>query len=283
VSGRRLAVAAGVAVLFVAALLALLPADSILRSVLARAIPPGGPTVTFRHAALWPWGIEVEQPVLQRPDGATLMALDSLRLRPSLWGLVRDRTGRPWSVNAAACGGAASAVIGSERGTTTVVLEWHDVDLAHCAPLAVTGSALAGRAEGRASLAIAPATAPTGAGAIEVHGAAWRAESGPLAAFDTLHADTAMVRWTFEGGRLTMDAIDLHGPELEASGSGAVRMASVLGHSAVDVRMAVITGPAAAPLLRGLVGTLPASTGDPAGPRDLIVTGTLDRPEVVRQ
>jgi len=244
-------------------------------------VPPGGLRLVFGHATLRPWGIVVDQPTLRRPDGSALLALDSLRLRPTLEGLLPGRAGRSWAVRAAVCGGSARANLVADAGVTTVALDWRDVELGSCPPLAISAGALAGRADGSARLVLRPAGEPDGEGDLGLHEAMWRADGGGLPGVDVLHADRAFVRWTFRDGRVTLTGIELHGPELEANGDGAVRLASSLEASALDLRLTVMAGPAAPPLVRLAVGTLPPSGKDPRGPRTLVVAGTLDRPRVI--
>jgi type II secretion system protein N len=276
VTVRRLVLGAGVIALFAVALMVFFPADAAVRWALARMTSPDGPQLVFRRAVLRPWGISVEEPALRHPDGTALLTLDWLRVRPALDGLV---SGRSWTVRGGVCGGTGTAHISVDGPTTTLALEWHDLELATCPPLALTAGALAGHADGTATLALRATAAPDGEGSLGLRAARWQAGSG--LGVDTLHADSASLHWALRDGRLTLSAIELHGPELEASGEGAVRLAGQLGNSAVDLRLAVAAGPAAPPVVRFAVATLPPSTADKGGPRSLVVTGTLDRPRVI--
>ena len=161
-----------------------------------------------------------------------------------------------------------------------MALVWRDLDLSDCPPLAITGGALAGRAEGAANLVLKDGSPPTGEGSIQLRDAFWRA-AGAFG-LDTLHADTAFLRWQVAGdGRLRLSTIDLHGPDLVASGSGTVGLAGSLAHSSVEFRLAVAAGPQAPSPVRDFVGSLPSTPGA-AGLRRLTVTGTANAPQVVR-
>lgn len=278
----RLARSGGMAalalVVFGAVLALTFPTDALVRSLLARLLPPGGPALDFARASLRPRGLRLEQVTLRRPDGRALASLDWLRLRPSLLGLVSDHTGRPWRVALGACGGTVEATLAAEDGADVARIAWRQVDLGNCPPLGMTGEAIAGLAEGSATLRRVPARPLAGDGTVTIRGAAWRA-AGRVPGLDVLHADPALVRWRLAEGRLVLDGIDLHGPELAASGSGTLRLARALGDSALDFRLALLPGPATPPRVQDLLGLLPPSTAIP-GARTLTLSGTLVAPRL---
>jgi len=271
----RLALGTGV---FAAALAVTFPTDALVRAVVARATPPGHPALVFARAHLRPGGVRLEDVALRRPDGWAIVTADWVEVRPSWHGLVRDGTGQPWAVRSVACGGQIDATVTRD----VVEVGWQGVDLARCAPLAVTGEAIAGIADGRATVrlvAMAPATAE---GSLRIQAAAWRV-AGRLPGLDTLHADPALLRFALRDGELLLDGIDLYGPDVEATGRGSVRLAGLgnLAHSPVDVALAVVPGRAATPLVRDLLTMLPpADTG--AGAYRLALTGTLSEPRLAR-
>ena len=277
--GRGLTLGLGLLALFVMALIVFFPTDALLRDVIARATPKGAPALVFRRALLRPWGVVLEEPALRRPDGSALLNLDWIRFRPSVHGLLRDRTGRPWHIAVGACRGTGEAIVGTDAGAVTVALAWRELDLADCPPLAVTGGALAGHAEGAANILLQNGSPPAGEGSIQLRDALWRTAAFGL---DVLHADTAFLRWRLDGGRLTLGTIDLHGPELQASGTGAVDLAGSIARSAVDFRLAVLPGPQVPPPIRDFLDTLPAAPDSATGARRLTVTGTANAPQLVR-
>jgi type II secretion system protein N len=256
-TARLLAVLAAL-LAFGAALAFTFPTDLVVRRALARATPYGWPAVVFREARLRPAGLVLGDVTLRDPAGVALAHAASVRLRPSLWSLVAGGGGLPWHVEAHACGGTAEATLAADGAATALAVTWAEADLAACPPLAIAGGALAGRARGAARLRF-PAAAPAeGGGDLEVVGATWRGTGFPA----VLHADTASVRWRLAAGRVTLDTLDLSGPEVSLSGRGEIRLAAPVAESPVALTLAVRPGGAGAP-------------------RPLAVVGTLGRPQVV--
>jgi len=79
-------------------------------------------------------------------------------------------------------------------------------------------------------------------------------------------------------GRLVVEALDLHGPEVSASGSGELRLTDPFEESDLVLRLALAPQADAPPLLRLLLAT---PTG--VGSRLLMVAGTLAHPQVQLQ
>ena len=77
------------------------PTDALVRGLLAQIPLPV--QVTFAEAHLRPNGLRLDDVHVVRSDGQPALDAEWLRLRPSLWGLWRDRTGQPWSIVAATC------------------------------------------------------------------------------------------------------------------------------------------------------------------------------------
>jgi len=271
---RAHALAGGVAVTFFTASLALLfPTEPIVRRLVARAAPPDWPVV-FRGAVLRPRGLWLTDVTFRRPDGSTVVHAESVHWSPSLIGLLRDGRGLPWHVTADVCGGTGEATVAADGPGVAVALTWHDTDLSACPPLAVAGGALAGRASGAARLVLAPRRPPAGSGRVDLERATWRGE-GPLAAIGSLHAAAASVGWRLADGRLLVEALDLHGPEVSASGSGELRLTEPFEESDLTLRLALAPQADAPPLLRLLLAT---PTG--VGSRLVMVGGTLAHPQV---
>jgi len=269
------ALAAFALLTFAAFLVRLFPADAVARHALTRTLPPGGPTVVFSRATLQPDGIRLDEVAVQTPGGGVLARAAHVRFRPSLIGLVRDGRGLPWHVDADACGGRLDATVSAEEAATGVAVTWDDADVAACPLPPLAAGALAGRARGVARLHLPFVGAPAGDGRVELEGGQWIG-SGPLRALGALHAESASVRWTLHDGRLTFAALDLRGPELTATGSGAVDLVDPLAASAVQLTLALATAPAAPAPLRLLLGP-------PGTDRRLAVGGTLERPSVLVQ
>jgi type II secretion system protein N len=261
---KLLAIAGGV---FVLALALTFPTDSLVRFALDR-VAPG--SLVFARARLRPWGFRLDGVGFRRPDGATFVGADWLTLRPSLAGLLRDWTGRPWHAEAASCSGELDGVLDRDGTGNVLGLTWKDVDLGHCPPLAVPGETLTGVTAGSARIR----SAASGDGQLALRTLSWSGARRIVAGAPLLHADTAEATWRLEGRQLTLGSLALHGPELDVTGSGTVRFADTLGHSAVDLVLSIAAGRGAPPDIRDLIGRLPA------GPR-VLVTGTVEMPLVV--
>jgi type II secretion system protein N len=269
-----------VLLVFAAGLALTFPTDTIVRALLARVIPSGAPALVFGGAALRPWGLRLDEVALRRPDGSAIVTADWITFRPSLRGLWRDGTGRPWTLAAGACGGTVDAVVGVEdtpAGEPEAQLAWRDVALENCPPLAVTAGALTGLADGTATVQLVPGTPAIGE--LRIRAAKWRL-GGRVPSLDALHADPALLAWRFADGWLVLDRIDLHGPELEASGTGTLVIASAFGTSNLEAELAVLPGPSAPPLVRDLLKSLPPAQSKP-GARLLALTGTVGAPRLV--
>jgi type II secretion system protein N len=275
---RVAAVLAGAGVLFAVVLAATFPTDALVRRVLAGVTPPGSLSLDFERAKLRPWGLVLERVALKSADGLPLLAADWIRVRPSLLGFLTGRTGRPWRLVAAGCGGSLQAQLAGDQRGSALTLDWRDLDLARCSPL--TLDAVSGQSEGRASLLLPPGARPTGDGSVNVRSARLYLPGRGLP-IDTLHADPAFVRWSLGNGRLTLATIEIHGSELKATGSGMLRLAGYFPRSAVDLRLTVTPGASAPPHFRDLLLNLPPAAGEP-GARRLVVVGTVDNPRLGR-
>ena len=261
---KLVAIAGGV---FVLALALTFPTDSLVRFALDRTAPG---SLGFEHARFRPWGIRLDGVSFRRPDGRTVLGADWLTLRPSLAGLLRDWTGRPWHAEAASCSGELDGVLDHDETGNVLGLTWKDVDLGRCPPLAVPGETLAGLAAGSARIR----SAASGEGQLALRGVSWSGARRIVAGAPLLHADTADATWRLDGRQLTLGSLTLHGPELDVTGSGTVRFADTLGHSAIDMVLSIAAGRDASPEIRDLTRRLPA------GPR-VLVTGSVEMPLVV--
>ena len=257
------------------------PTDRLVRWAVSRVTPPSGPFLVFRRAVLRPWGLRFDEPALRRPDGSALVVLDWLRVRPSLRGFLRDRTGRPWHVVLGACGGTVEGDIDAEGGAPRVVATWTDVDLAHCPPLAIKGGALAGHTTGTATVRVPTGGQPSGAGELTFRNAAWQVDQPSTPGLDALHADRATLKWNLHEGRLTLEHLDLRGPELEVRGTGTARLTGNMRRSPLDLDLTVAPGPDLPEVLAPYLERLPPATDAPPPARSLVVRGTIDAPRVM--
>jgi type II secretion system protein N len=268
----RLGRVALAAVLFTAILAFTFPTDAVLRRVVARVTPPDGPRLEFAHASLRPSGLRLDAPSLRNPDGSIVAAAEWLLLRPSLWGLVRDRTGRPWRATGGVCGGSLEARLDGDGDGSALTLDWRELDLSSCS-LVPAGGALEGRAEGTVHLRLARDTPLAGEGNANVRSAMLRM-AGLGLPLEALHADPVFVRWQLVADKITFSTIQLHGPELRVNGSGTVRLKQSLADTALNLRLIVTPGPEAPPPVLAALTHLPPASGIP-GARLLLVVGTI--------
>jgi type II secretion system protein N len=173
------------AVAFAAALAATFPTDALVRALTARALPPTWPPVTVGEARLRPSALRLRNVSLRRRDGTALLTLDSLDLHPSLIGLLAGRRGLPLRLVATGCGGSAEGAVTGSPTAAVVTLAVTGVKLADCLPVAMAGSALAGRADARATLQLS-AAAPAGDGAVDLRDARWHGTVRTLPGIDAL-------------------------------------------------------------------------------------------------
>jgi type II secretion system protein N len=275
---RRVAVVAAVAVaVFVAVIAATFPTDTLLRALIARAIPSGSVVVAFTHAHLRPWGLRVDGVAVRAPDGSLVADAEWLSARPSLTGFLRDRTGRPWRLGAGTCGGRVDAIVDRDDGGSTASITWDELDLARCPPVALLGQTVAGVIGGTAVVRGAGTAAE---GRIGLRGGVWKGAGRFVPALETLHADPASVAWTLRGNHLELSGIAVDGPDVKATGGGTVEVARAPRESRLALSLIVAPGPQAPPGFRDLLARLPA-TGD-GDARRLEVGGTLGFPQLVR-
>jgi len=275
---RRVAVVAAVAVaVFVAVIAATFPTDTLLRALIARAIPSGSVVVAFTHAHLRPWGLRVDGVAVRAPDGSLVADAEWLSARPSLTGFLRDRTGRPWRLGAGTCGGRVDAIVDRDDGGSTASITWDELDLARCPPVALLGQTVAGVIGGTAVVRGAGTAAE---GRIGLRGGVWKEAGRFVPALETLHADPASVAWTLRGNHLELSGIAVDGPDVKATGGGTVEVARAPRESRLALSLIVAPGPQAPPGFRDLLARLPA-TGD-GDARRLEVGGTLGFPQLVR-
>lgn len=275
---RRLLIVLGVAAVFVVAVAATLPVDPLVRRALAAVHRPGQPELVFERAALRPAGLVLENAALRDPQGKQIAATPWLALRPSLVGLVRGARGFPWTFRVTVCGTVADVVADTAPGGIAADVRWEDADLGVCKGVPVGKGSLLGRVDTTARLTFGNAL-PSGEGQIALHDAVFKA--GPPASGLIVRAASATVHWTLADSRLELAGITLAGPDAEGTGRGEVRLGTPFPKSAVDLDLDLTPGTSAPPILRALLDLLPPPDGKP-GHRRLVVTGTLEKPAVVR-
>jgi hypothetical protein len=167
------------------------------------------------------------------------------------------------------------AILDRDAAGDLVTLGVNDVDLESCSPLALAGERVTGRAVGSVRVRLSPTALD---GDVTVHDASWAGAGLFVPGVGVLHGDPASMRWTLAGGRLTLAAVELHGPEVELTGTGSVRLADPLGRSDLDLDLAIAPGPGAPAALRDLIARLPPADGRG---RRLAVSGTVDAPRVL--
>jgi len=261
-------------VAFVVVLALTFPTDALVRWALTRALPAGGRAVGFERAHLRPWGLELDGVEVRNPDGTVAIHADWLTLRPSLSGLVGDgHTGRPWHARMAVCAGTVDAL--ADRDTTGDVanVTWTDINLAGCpGRLSLATDGASGISTGHARV-----TGSTVEGETTMRALAW---TGVVQGLPVLHADTAAVHWTLAGGRLVLDGLAVHGPDLEARGGGSVRLGESASDSTLELVLTVAPGPDAPPQLRNFILHLPGGV-EGSDERHVAVTGPAAAPQVV--
>jgi type II secretion system protein N len=265
-------------VMFAVAVALTFPTDAVVRGVLARVTRPDGQTLVFEHAALRPWGLHLDKPAIRQPDGTILVTADWVTVRPSLWGFISDRTGRPWHLKVGGCGGALAVVLDRDGADTSVGLGWNEIDLGNCPALPQLGFTVTGVAEGTAKVRRAT-SGFIGEGRVLMRAAAFRVPGRGMPGLDTLHVDPGSANWSLDGNRVAVSGIEVRGPEVNATGKGTIRLAAVPAHSAIDFQLALTPGSKPNPFLLRLLDTLPPAEG---GAHSLLVTGTFSAPQVVQ-
>ena len=255
------------------------PTDTIVRAILDRVPLPDRMQLTFEAAHLRPNGLRLEQVHVVRPSGRPAFDAEWLRLWPSLWGLWRDHSGRPWSIAAATCQGTIDVGIGvGPRGTTPVTVSLEDVELASCLPYVLPQVNAYGRVDGHISAVVGP-DRPASEGTLDLRAAAWK-PGGPLDDV-ALRADAGTLVWRLADGRLELTRLAARSTDFEATGSGLMRLLTPIDDSLLDVRVAITPGRTMPPLLRRYFEALTATTPDAQGTRTFRLQGTLRDPSLV--
>ncbi|HXJ37399.1 MAG TPA: type II secretion system protein GspN [Candidatus Eisenbacteria bacterium] len=276
---RRLAIAGLVVVAFLAGVAITFPTEAVVRAMVARVPLPDQMQVSFASAHLRPDGLRLDDVHLTRPDGSNAFDADWLRLRPSLLGLWRDRTGRPWSVALATCQGRIEIEVGAEGATTPISVVLTDVELATCIPYVAPRVDAYGRVNGAVHARVGGRDPTSGDGAFEIRGAAWH-PGGGLEDL-VIRADAATLRGRLADRRFELETIEASSEDFRATGRGSIRFVTPTNDSVLDLRLSVTPGHTMPPTLRRWFDGVPGAAPDAQGTRTLRLQGTIGNPRLV--
>ena len=221
------------------------PTDALVRAALDRMPLPDRLQLTFEAAHLRPNGLRLEQVHVVRPNGQPAFDAEWVRLWPSLWGLWRDRTGRPWTIAASTCQGTIEVEIGVEPRRTPITVSLEHVEIASCLPYVLPQVEANGRVDGRVRVVVGGSDRPA------------------------------------SEGRLELTSLDATSSDFDAQGTGVARLLAGLDDSVLDLRVAMTPGRTMAPRLRryldAIVGPAPATRGT----RTFRIQGTLRDPRLI--
>ena len=258
------------------------PTDALVRAALDRVSLPDHMQLTFEAAHLRPNGLRLEQVHVVRPNGRPAFDAEWVRLWPSLWGLWRDRTGRPWTIAASTCQGTIEVEIGVEPRGTPITVSLEHVEIASCLPYVLPQVEAYGRVDGRGHVVLGGPDRPASEGRLELRGAAWT-PGGPLDDLP-LRADAATLAGRLADGRLELTSLDATSSDFDVKGAGVARLLAGLDDSVLDLRIAMTPGRTMSPLLRryldAIAGPAPAAPAA-RGTRTFRVQGTLRDPRLI--
>jgi type II secretion system protein N len=255
------------------------PTDAIVRAVLDRAPLPDRMQLQFAGASLRPNGLRLDDVHILREDGDAAFDAVSLRLRPSLWGLWQDRTGRPWTIAAETCQGTIELTIDATPVGTSVKASLQHVELATLLPYVFRQIEAYGRVDGPFEILLGDAGVTATSGALELRGASWT--PGGFLEDTPLRADTGNLAWKFENARLELTKIEAASKDFQATGSGLVRFVNPIDDSPLDIRLEVTPGETMPPLLRRYFDAFQGSAPTTQGTRTFRLQGQLRDPRLV--
>jgi type II secretion system protein N len=256
------------------------PTDALVRSVVRQIPFPAGTQFQFAGAHLRPNGLRLEDVHILRPDGPAVFDALSLRLQPSLWGVWRDGSGRPWTIAAETCQGTIELNVGETPPGTPIVVTLRNVELATCLAYALPEVDAYGRLEGDFDVELGPAGAATASkGTLALTSASWT-PGGPLED-DALRIDTGNLAWRWANNRIEITRIAAFGKDFQATGSGIIRIMSPVDDSPVDIRLEVTPGETMPPTLRQYFDGIPGGAPTEQGTRTFNLQGQLRSPRLV--
>jgi type II secretion system protein N len=276
---RRAKTALGLAVTFVAIVALTFPTDALVRALLARVPLPDQMQLAFDHGALGVRGLRLDQVHLTRRDGSAAFDADWLSLWPSLLGLWRDQTGRPWRVGAKTCQGTIELELGAEGPTTPVTVTLANVEMGVCSAYIAPRVQVYGHASGVVHARLAERDPATGDATIELRGAGWR-PGGPFGD-DPIRADVATIHGQLADRRLTIDTFETSSDDFHVRGHGDVRFVTPVDDSVLDLRFAMTPGRTMPLFLRRLFDGIEGAPPDATGTRVFRVQGQLRAPRII--
>jgi type II secretion system protein N len=276
---RGLAIVALVVAVFALVGALTFPTDALVRAVLRRVPLPAGTELAFTAAHLGWNGIRLEQVRLARAGGRRGLDAEWLRLWPSLPGVWRDGTGRPWTVGAAVCEGTIELGIGVEPRATPIDVGLEHVELGTCLPVVIPRIEASGRVDGTFRVRLGMTDPPRSDGALALRGGAWK-PGGPLEDV-ALRADAGALAWRLADRLLEITTLQATSSDFDAVGAGVVRVADRVDDSLVDLRVTVTPGRTMPPLLRRYLDAAPGAPSNERGARTFRIQGTLRDPRLL--
>jgi type II secretion system protein N len=265
-------------VAFVATLITTFPVGPIVRWALARAdVDPS--TIAFDTAHLRWDGIQLDRVTIDTGQ-AQPIELPWLRVRPSLFGLVRRGDGLPATVTARVCDGwldgRAEPAANGRRFTGV----WTDVDLAQCgAGLGIPGD-VSGFVQGRIDLTIDAAGDRHGTGLVHLRDLDWHVPGVPRHV--PTRADTADLQWDVAGPTVAVRRFEIRNDELDAAATGTIRLATPLVESALALDVTISPRSGMPQAHRDFLAELPGGPPNRHGQRRFHVAGTVGEPVLER-
>lgn len=280
---KRVLIGLGVVGVVLSALLfALFPTDEILKSALSGLNGAGRPQISYRSSALRPWGLTVDGVAVHGVDGQSMVAIDQLRIRPTLGALLHF-TWHPLKVSAD-IGGGTLTVAGdfADLSAASLQASWSEIQLKQCglpALLAGVGGHTSGTAEVLTSSG--QTSKQQGNGHLEFGDAHIPIPEDQVPGLAEIAIEQFATDWTLEQQKLTLASTSFKTPEVQGQGQGTILIRENLGNSGIQARFTVKPQPYIPPILEKIFRALPPAPGEP-GAYLLIVDGTLNKPQIVR-
>lgn len=277
--GTILLYGAYTAALFVVFLIATFPHDLLVERLLARALPDG--LAADLSGTRVGWGLAAsiaDLRVLPRDgQGPPVLALEGLRVAPSLLGIVR---GTPYPVGARArlYGGTLEGTLDARPAALDVDARVADLDLGRY-PLA--DGRLRGRVQGTVVLRGDTDRPATLNGHVTLAVQALAAEGVRVRGIllPDLHFTQVQVAGTVTNGRLEITELRGAGDEISVEGGGTILLRDPLAASLANLQLTVQPAPAAPQAIRLALNLLPGAP-DAGGARTVQVAGSLGQPRL---
>jgi type II secretion system protein N len=275
---RRALLAALVLVVFVATLAASLPVGAVVRWTLAGAgLDPSA--VSFDAARLRWDGIELDRVAIDSGWGGRF-EVPSLRIRPSVRGLLARGDGLPATGAAQLCGGWLDGRADPTPAGHRISGVWTDVDLERCADGFGIPGTITGLLQGRVDLTVGLDGARHGTGVVRMRDVDWNVPGVPRHV--PTRADTAELQWDVDGRTATVRRFELRNGELDATIVGTLELAEPLVESTLALDLTIRPRASMPQAHRDFLASLPGSPPDRRGVRRFHVAGTVGAPILER-